>query len=51
MDQSVAITLAKEREAFGRPIGQNQAIAIKIARMGARAQHGPHRLSCRWISD
>ena len=28
---------AKEREAFGRPIGQNQAIAFKIARMEARA--------------
>ena len=28
---------AKEREAFGRPIGENQAIAFKIARMEARA--------------
>ena len=28
---------AKEREAFGGPIGRNQAIAFKIARMEARA--------------
>ncbi|MBV9090775.1 MAG: acyl-CoA dehydrogenase family protein [Mycobacteriaceae bacterium] len=28
---------AKEREAFGQPIGRNQAIAFKIARMEARA--------------
>ena len=34
VDQSVKY--AKEREAFGRPIGQNQAIAFKIARMEAR---------------
>ncbi|MDV6267922.1 acyl-CoA dehydrogenase family protein [Rhodococcus globerulus] len=32
-----SIKYAKEREAFGRPIGQNQAIAFKIARMEARA--------------
>lgn len=37
VDESVKY--AKEREAFGRPIGQNQAIAFKIARMEARA-HG-----------
>ena len=35
VDESVKY--AKEREAFGRPIGQNQAIAFKIARMEARA--------------
>ena len=34
VDESV--TYAKQREAFGRPIGQNQAIAFKIARMEAR---------------
>jgi len=34
VDESVKY--AKEREAFGRPIGQNQAIAFKIARMEAR---------------
>jgi short/branched chain acyl-CoA dehydrogenase len=34
VDESVRY--AKEREAFGRPIGQNQAIAFKIARMEAR---------------
>jgi short-chain 2-methylacyl-CoA dehydrogenase len=32
-----SITYAKQREAFGRPIGDNQAIAFKIARMEARA--------------
>jgi alkylation response protein AidB-like acyl-CoA dehydrogenase len=35
VDESVKY--AKEREAFGRPIGQNQAIAFTIARMEARA--------------
>ncbi|MDX6224546.1 MAG: short-chain 2-methylacyl-CoA dehydrogenase, partial [Frankiales bacterium] len=35
VDESVKY--AKEREAFGRPIGQNQAIAFKIAEMEARA--------------
>ncbi|MEZ5153498.1 acyl-CoA dehydrogenase family protein [Rhodococcus zopfii] len=35
VDESVKY--AKEREAFGRPIGRNQAIAFKIARMEARA--------------
>jgi short/branched chain acyl-CoA dehydrogenase len=35
VDESVKY--ANEREAFGRPIGQNQAIAFKIARMEARA--------------
>jgi alkylation response protein AidB-like acyl-CoA dehydrogenase len=35
VDESVKY--AKERETFGRPIGQNQAIAFKIARMEARA--------------
>jgi alkylation response protein AidB-like acyl-CoA dehydrogenase len=35
VDESVKY--AKQREAFGRPIGQNQAIAFKIARMEARA--------------
>ncbi len=34
VDESVRY--AREREAFGRPIGQNQAIAFKIARMEAR---------------
>jgi short/branched chain acyl-CoA dehydrogenase len=34
VDESVKY--AKEREAFGRPIGQNQAIAFKIADMEAR---------------
>ena len=34
VDESV--TYAQQREAFGRPIGQNQAIAFKIARMEAR---------------
>jgi len=34
VDESVKY--AKEREAFGRPIGQYQAIAFKIARMEAR---------------
>src|SRR5271169_4718358 len=32
-----SITYAKQREAFGQPIGRNQAIAFKIARMEARA--------------
>jgi short-chain 2-methylacyl-CoA dehydrogenase len=32
-----SITYAKQREAFGHPIGRNQAIAFKIARMQARA--------------
>jgi short-chain 2-methylacyl-CoA dehydrogenase len=32
-----SLKYAKEREAFGTPIGQNQAIAFKIARMEARA--------------
>ncbi|WNF43579.1 acyl-CoA dehydrogenase family protein [Rhodococcus sp. SG20037] len=32
-----SIKYVKEREAFGRPIGHNQAIAFKIARMEARA--------------
>ncbi|MGB8651123.1 MAG: acyl-CoA dehydrogenase family protein, partial [Mycobacteriales bacterium] len=32
-----SVKYAREREAFGRPIGQNQAIAFKIARMEARA--------------
>ncbi|PBI97973.1 Acyl-CoA dehydrogenase [Rhodococcus erythropolis] len=32
-----SIKYAKEREAFGRPIGHHQAIAFKIARMEARA--------------
>ena len=31
------VKYAKEREAFGQPIGRNQAIAFKIARMEARA--------------
>ncbi|MGW5572504.1 acyl-CoA dehydrogenase family protein [Nocardia thailandica] len=31
------VRYAKERVAFGRPIGHNQAIAFKIARMEARA--------------
>jgi hypothetical protein len=35
VDESV--TYAKERKAFGRPIGQHQAIAFKIAEMDARA--------------
>jgi len=35
VDESVAY--ARQREAFGRPIGQNQAVAFKIARMEARA--------------
>jgi short/branched chain acyl-CoA dehydrogenase len=35
VDESVRY--AREREAFGRPIGTNQAIAFKIARMEARA--------------
>ncbi len=35
VDESVKY--ANEREAFGRPIGQNQAIAFKIARMEVRA--------------
>lgn len=35
VDESVKY--ARQREAFGRPIGQNQAIAFKIARMEARA--------------
>ncbi|MFE5283602.1 acyl-CoA dehydrogenase family protein [Nocardia sp. NPDC056611] len=35
VDESVRY--AKEREAFGRPIGSNQAIAFKIARMETRA--------------
>ncbi len=35
VDESVRY--AKEREAFGRPIGANQSIAFKIARMEARA--------------
>jgi alkylation response protein AidB-like acyl-CoA dehydrogenase len=35
VDESVKY--AKEREAFGVPIGKNQAIAFKIARMEARA--------------
>ncbi len=35
VDESVKY--AKEREAFGRPIGRNQAIAFKIARLGPRA--------------
>ncbi|HWH30767.1 MAG TPA: acyl-CoA dehydrogenase family protein [Mycobacteriales bacterium] len=34
VDESVRY--AREREAFGRPIGANQAIAFKIARMEAR---------------
>ena len=32
-----SIKYAKEREAFGRPLGHNQAIAFKSARMEARA--------------
>ncbi|WP_277370568.1 acyl-CoA dehydrogenase family protein [Rhodococcus rhodochrous] len=32
-----SVKYAKEREAFGSPIGSNQAIAFKIARMEARA--------------
>jgi short-chain 2-methylacyl-CoA dehydrogenase len=32
-----SLKYAKERQAFGQPIGQNQAIAFKIARMEARA--------------
>jgi short/branched chain acyl-CoA dehydrogenase len=32
-----SVQYAKEREAFGRPIGHNQAVAFKIARMEARA--------------
>ncbi|MCW2572635.1 MAG: acyl-CoA dehydrogenase domain protein [Frankiales bacterium] len=35
VDESVKY--AKQREAFGKPIGQNQAIAFKIAEMEARA--------------
>ena len=35
VDESV--TYAQQREAFGQPIGRNQAIAFKIARMEARA--------------
>jgi short-chain 2-methylacyl-CoA dehydrogenase len=35
VDESVKY--AKEREAFGQPIGRNQAVAFKIARMEARA--------------
>jgi alkylation response protein AidB-like acyl-CoA dehydrogenase len=35
VDESV--TYAKQREAFGQPIGRNQAIAFKVARMEARA--------------
>ena len=35
VDESVKY--AKQREAFGKPIGQYQAIAFKIARMEARA--------------
>ncbi len=35
VDESVKY--AKQREAFGRPIGANQSIAFKIARMEARA--------------
>jgi len=33
------VKYARQREAFGRPIAQHQAIAFKIARMEARA-HG-----------
>jgi short/branched chain acyl-CoA dehydrogenase len=32
-----SVKYAKEREAFGKPIGHNQAISFKIARMEARA--------------
>jgi short/branched chain acyl-CoA dehydrogenase len=32
-----SVQYAREREAFGRPIGANQGIAFKIARMEARA--------------
>ena len=32
-----SVRYAKEREAFGRPIGANQGLAFKIARMEARA--------------
>ena len=32
-----SIRYARERQAFGQPIGRNQAIAFKIARMEARA--------------
>ncbi len=40
VDESVKY--AKEREAFGSPIGNNQAIAFKIARMErVRTQHAP----------
>ncbi len=35
LDESVRY--ANDREAFGRPIGRNQAIAFKLARMEARA--------------
>ncbi|WP_024802105.1 acyl-CoA dehydrogenase family protein [Nocardia sp. BMG51109] len=35
VDESVRY--AREREAFGQPIGRNQAIAFKVARMEARA--------------
>jgi alkylation response protein AidB-like acyl-CoA dehydrogenase len=43
VDESV--TYAKERHAFGRPIGQNQAIAFKIAEMEART----HVARCAYL--
>jgi len=42
VDESVAY--AKQRKTFGRPIGDNQAIAFKIARMEARV----HTARCAW---
>jgi len=52
VDESVKY--AKEREAFGRPIGANQAIAFKIARMEARthvARTAYYEAAARMLAD
>jgi short/branched chain acyl-CoA dehydrogenase len=52
VDESVSY--AQQREAFGRPIGQNQAIAFKIARMEARthtARTAYYDAAARMLAD
>ncbi|CAM5581640.1 Short/branched chain acyl-CoA dehydrogenase OS=Streptomyces violarus OX=67380 GN=FHS41_003798 PE=3 SV=1 [Streptomyces violarus] len=48
VDESVKY--AKEREAFGRPIGANQAIQSGVRRHGDEGPHRPARLAGRGLA-
>nr|WP_281390648.1 acyl-CoA dehydrogenase [Sphaerisporangium rubeum] len=48
----VAVTYAKEREVFGRPIGANQAIAFPLAQVKARIELARLMLyKAAWLFD